>query len=711
MNRKERIFAYISSADYIPLKFSELMTVLDVPDDARDDFTGILNELIKEGRVFVTKRGRYMACPSDVVPGILRCNSAGFAFVTPDDEEKQDIYIPSGMMLDAIHGDRVLVQKDKGKGKNGSPEGHVTKVLERGLTQLTGVLGRFKHKFHRIIPDDKRILNEIKIRPGDLMEARQGDRVLVKIKRIDDKGDIYAEVITNLGNSRELHSNINAIIVTGGIKTEFNEATLKEASKLGNTPEKEDYSGRLDLREKMIFTIDGDDAKDFDDAVSIEKIKNGWRLGVHIADVTHYVRENSALDDEAFYRGTSVYLPGRVIPMLPEKLSNGLCSLKPNEDRLTLSIIMEIDTSGNVMTHTLTESVICSNERLTYNNVNKLLDGDSELLKRYSHIKSELNEMKALAAVLNKRRKDRGAVNFDFPESLIITDEKGYPTDIGIYERGTSNNIIEEFMLIANETVAEYAFWSELPFVYRIHEAPSFEKLNAFKLYARSLGYNLKGKFDKATPVHPKALETLMEQVTGKPEERAIARHLLQSLMKASYSPENLGHFGLSAKYYCHFTSPIRRYPDLAIHRILKDFINGRIDSTKSALYTDFVQRASKRSSDMEIKAQEVERDTEDAMKAYFMADYIGFYFFGVVSGVTNFGMFVELPNTVEGLVRMQNMTDDYYVYNEADMTLAGERHGEIYKIGDKVEVRLIGSDVLSRQIDFELTGKMDETE
>jgi len=329
MDRKERIFGYISSADYIPLKFSELMTVLDVPEEAREEFTSILDSLIKEGRVFVTKRARYMACPSDVIPGILRCNSAGFAFVTPDDTEKPDIYIPSGMMLDAVHGDRVLVQKDSGRGKNGSPEGHITKVLERGITQLTGVMGRFKHKFHRVIPDDRRILNEIKIRPGLLMDARQGDRVLIKIKRIDEKGDIYGEVITNLGNSRDLHSNINAIILTGGIKTDFNEETLVEASMLGENPDKEDYKGRLDLRDKMIFTIDGDDAKDFDDAVSIEKTKTGWRLGVHIADVTHYVREHSALDEEAFYRGTSVYLPGRVMPLRPEKLSNGRCSIKP----------------------------------------------------------------------------------------------------------------------------------------------------------------------------------------------------------------------------------------------------------------------------------------------------------------------------------------------------------------------------------------------
>lgn len=707
MTRKERILAYITSADYIPLKHSELMTVLDVPEEAVGEFDKILNELIAEGRVFVTKRGRYMSCPEDVIPGVLRCNSGGFAFVTPDDEEKSDIYIPTGMMMDAIHGDRVLVRKDKGRGKNGSPEGHVTKVLSRGLTQLTGVVGRLKYKFYRITPDDKRILTEVKVRPGELMDARQGDRVLLKIKRIDEKGAIYAEVITNLGNSKDLKSNINAIIAAGGIKTEFNPATLIEAAELGDVPEKEDYRGRLDLREHTIFTIDGDDAKDFDDAVSIEKTNTGWRLGVHIADVTHYVKENSAIDDEAFHRGTSVYLPGRVIPMLPEKLSNGLCSLKPNEDRLTLSIIMEIDNIGNVCGHTLTESVICSCERLTYNNVNKLLDGDGKMAERYSHIYDHLKEMEALAVVLNKRRKARGSVNFDFPESLIITDENGYPTDIGIYERGVSNHIIEEFMLIANETVAEYAFWSELPFVYRVHEAPSFEKINAFKLYARSLGYNLKGKFDKTTAVHPKALETIMEQVTGQPEERAISRHLLQSLMKASYSPENLGHFGLAAKYYCHFTSPIRRYPDLAIHRILKDFINGRIDSHKSAQYTNFAERASKRSSDMEIAAQEVERETEDAMKAYYMADFIGDYFEGIVSGITNFGMFVELPNTVEGLVRMQNMTDDYYVYNETDMTLGGERHGKIYKIGDSVEVRLIGSDVLSRQIDFELMGKL----
>lgn len=702
MDRKERIFKYINSKEYIPLKFGELMMVLEVPKDDEAELQEILDTLCREGRIVRSKRGRYLPTPENVTSGTLRCNAGGkFGFVTPDNDNEPDIFILKSNLKDAIHGDKVLVSIDKPNGHGDSPEGHIKKVISHTTEQITGVVDRMRHKVFKIKPDDSRYFSYPRVSPGNMSGAKVGDRVLVSIEKIDNSGDIYGKIVTNFGSSRELSSSVNAIISENGIKTEFDREALNVSNKLGSSPSPSDLTGRLDLRDEKIFTIDGEDAKDFDDAVSIKRTDNGFRLGVHIADVSHYVKEGTALDSEAFSRATSVYLPGRVIPMLPEALSNGLCSLKPNEDRLTLSVIMEIDSSGNVTSHTLTESVICSCERLTYSDVNKLLDNDAGLIKRYSHILEEVHNMESLAEILRKKRKVRGAINFDFPESLIITDEEGYPIQIGVRERGVSNRMIEEFMLLANETVAEFAFWSELPFVYRIHEAPSYEKIQAFKAYAKGLGYTLKGKLDRTEAVHPKALEQILEQVSGRPEERALARNILQSLMKAEYSPNCIGHFGLAAKYYCHFTSPIRRYPDLAIHRILKAFINGEM----KAHFSTFASAASERSTEREIAAQNAERAVEDTLKAFYMMDHIGELFDGLVSGITSFGMFVELPNTVEGLVRLQNMTDDYYTYQEESMTLIGKRHGIEYKIGDPVTVRLIGSDPISRQIDFELKG------
>ncbi len=702
MNRKEKILGYLKSPEYIPLKFAELMVVLDVPGSDRPELESILSELLHEGKIFITKRGRYMALPTDMVAGTLRCGAQRrLNFVTPD--EGEDIYIPDNACADALNGDRVLVFIDRKKTPSHHAEGHITKVLSRANTSISGVVKKLRGKHFIIEADDFKIHSTIKVSPGLMNGAVPGDRVLLGNIRAEENGVIFAAVTEILGKSDDINSNINAIIAVNNIKKEFDAKTLDEADSLSSAPDKTDFAGRLDLRENLIFTIDGDDAKDFDDAVGIEKTETGWRLGVHIADVTHYVKAGSSLDTEAYARGTSVYFPGRVIPMLPEKLSAGLCSLKPHEDRLTLSVIMEINKNGEVLGHTLTESVICSKYRLTYNNVNKLLAGDKELSEEYKDISETLKAMEELASVLNKKRKDRGAVNLDFPESSIRVDKDGYPTDIGLYERGVSNRMIEEFMLLANETVAEYAFWSELPFVYRIHEAPSYEKISAFKFYAKTLGYTLKGKIDKVSGIHPKELERILEQAKGKPEERAISRNLLQSLMKAAYSPENLGHFGLAAKYYCHFTSPIRRYPDLAIHRILKSFLQGDMDSHKRSAFSVFAQKASKHSSDAEISAQNAERDVDDMLKAYYMSQFTGEEFEGIVSGIASFGMFVELDNTVEGLIRLQNMEEDYFIYNELNMTLVGEHFGKTYKIGDRVRVVLAGCDAVSRRIDFNL--------
>lgn len=560
MERKERVLGFVRSHDYVPLKFDELMAVLDVPMEDSGELLKILDELCDEGSVYVTKRGRYA-------------------------------------------------------------------------------------------------------------NAR-----------------------------KKLKSLIDGIITENGIKAEFDEATLNEAERVPHKISPADLTSRLDLRDKLIFTIDGESARDFDDAVSLDILENGnYLLGVHIADVSHYVRRKTALDKEALERGTSVYLADRVIPMLPERLSNGICSLNPNEDRLTMSAIMEIDKSGDVVDHEIRESVIRSKERMTYEDVNAIFDGDKNLSKKYSHLLPTLNKMAKLAEILNHRRKSRGAIMFEFPETGIAVDEDGNPTDIFYEERGVSNKMIEEFMLAANETVAEHAFWAELPFVYRIHEPPSEDKITEFNKLISRFGITIKGKIDRDNPVHPKSLQDILDKISGKPEEDMIAKAMLRSLMKAAYRDENLGHFGLAAKYYCHFTSPIRRYPDLAVHRILKAHLHG-----ENVLWFErFASRAASRSSDCEVAAVQTERDTDDLMKAAYMSDFVGNAFDAVVSGVTSFGMFVALENSVEGLIRAENMTDDYYEYDETLQRLTGHRTGQIYRVGDAVRVLLVRTDVELRRIDF----------
>ena len=499
-------------------------------------------------------------------------------------------------------------------------------------------------------------------------------------------------------------------VLGNDIKQEFDKETLNEADKIPQTVTENQFAGREDLRDMIIFTIDGDDARDFDDAVSLTLKNNGnYYLGVHIADVSEYVKEGTALENEAYKRGTSVYLADRVIPMLPTSLSNGICSLNPQVDRLTLSVFMEITGDGNVVSHKLCKSVICSKERMTYNNVNKMLeDGDEELCERYKHILPTLKLMEDLAQILKNKRTLRGAIQFDFPESNIVVNENGEPIEIEKEVRGTSNKMIEEFMLSANETIAEYAFWSEIPFVYRNHEAPTLEKIMTFNEFILHFGLSFKGKIDRDTPIHPKALQQILDTVKDTPQERIVASTMLHSLMKAKYSEENLGHFGLAAKYYCHFTSPIRRYPDLAIHRILKDFLDGKVTGNRISYLAGYVSAASKHSSDCEVNAETAERDVDDLMKTAYMSSFIGQTFEGVVANVTNFGMFVELENSVEGLIRVENMTDDYYEYDEKVNTLTGRRKQKSYTTGDVVNIVVARTDILSRQIDFVLAKDAD---
>ncbi len=697
MERKEKVLAYIRSKEYIPLKFEELMIVLDVPESAKDEFSKIIKQLEFEGKIQSTKKGRYIPC-DDFLCGTLLCAKNGkFGFVKPDNDAENDIYIDHRDMLGALHSDRVLVRELPGKRHGESPEGKVVRIIERNLKTVTGVIEKAAHDCFYLIPDDKRIFARLRINKQNLNDAKPGDRAQAEITRYDESGHCSGKVIKSMGDAESLGSLLEAIIEENKIKTVFDDKTLEQAAEIPQ--EVSEISDRLDLREECIFTIDGETARDFDDAVSIKTLDNGnFELGVHIADVSHYVTENSPLDVEGYERGTSVYLPDRVLPMLPESLSNGICSLNPNVDRLTLSVFMEIDKNGDVLSHSIHKSVINSKFRMTYERVNAILE-DGEEAKEYEPFVPTLNKMADLAKILHERRVKRGAIEFDFPELKILTDSAGEPVEVSTLYRGVSNKMIEEFMLAANETVAEFAFWSELPFVYRVHEAPSVEKIAAFNLFLKPLGLSIKGKIDdKENPIKPKALEQIMDKVKGTPEERVVAKNMLRSLMKAEYSHENDGHFGLAAKYYCHFTSPIRRYPDLVIHRILKLFLDGNLNSGS---FLKFVKDAAKHSSECEQAAENTERDADDLLKCAYMTQFVGDEFSGVVSGVTNFGIFAELENGVEGIIRLENLTDDYYNFDEVTMTLTGSATGRSYKIGDEIFVTLVKCDLLSRRIEF----------
>ncbi|MGN0149713.1 MAG: ribonuclease R [Clostridia bacterium] len=701
MDRKQKILLFMKSKEYVPLKFAEMAAVLDVPKADEPELLSLLNELSDEGKIYLTKKKRYVCTDSKAgtVVGKIRCNANGFfGFVICEEENEEDIFIPGEKLGDALDSDRVLIKLDNSSDKSRRREGHVIKVLEHNNKTIVGVIYKEKEGTFRMRPDNRQIYAKVRIKPEDMMSAKTGDRVACEIIEYAGNGKVWGKVISVLGEEKSLKGCIEGIILEHGIKQEFDADTLAEAENAPSLVTEADVRGREDLRDMMIFTIDGDDARDFDDAVSLSILNNGnYYLGVHIADVTNYVTDGSALDCEALERGTSVYLADRVIPMLPKKLSNGICSLNPDVDRLTLSVFMEVNTDGSVISHKLEKTVIRSKERMTYNNVNSILeDGDKELTEKYIHIVPTLKLMEELAKILRKKRDKRGAIQFDFPETEVVVDENGEPIEIVKVIRGTSQKLIEEFMLLANETIAEYAFWSELPFVYRVHEAPSTDKINEFNHFLRNFNLAIKGKIDDDNPIHPKALQVILDAVKDTPEERMVAAKMLRSLMKAEYKTENLGHFGLAAKYYCHFTSPIRRYPDLIIHRILKAFLDGQEIRSNVAV-------AASHSSDCEIAAEHTERDVEDLMKTAYMSKYIGEAFEGVISSVTGFGMFVELENSVEGLIRVENMEGDYFEFDENSNTLTGKRRGMTYKVGDIVRVVLARCDILLRQIDFVL--------
>lgn len=699
--RKERILAYMESEGYVPIKRRDMRAMLSVPQEDREKFESLINELIAEGRVFETKKGK-LASPKDLqmATGTFIGHARGFGFVTPD-AGGEDIFIPASETMGAMQKDRVLYKMLHKAEKGKKADGVIVRILERGQQRIVGTFEAGSKGYGFVVADDKKIAKDIFISRENTKGAVTGHKVVVEITDYgEDRRNPEGKVIEILGHINDPGVDILSVIRRYELAVEFPEEVYAEIEHLGTEVAEADKKGREDLRDLLTITIDGADAKDLDDAVSLKRLGNGnFELGVHIADVSHYVRENTALDKEAYARGTSVYLVDRVIPMLPHKLSNGICSLNPHVDRLALSCLMEVNGRGEVVSHRILESIINSDYRMTYTAVREILeDGTPALLEQYAEILPMLEDMEELRQILGEKRRKRGSVNFDLPESKIILDENGKPIDIKPYEKSIATNMIEEFMLVCNETIAENSFWQEMPFMYRSHQEPDEDKLEKMEQFLRGFGYYLRKKDGE---IHPRELQKVLQKAEDTDEERIITRMVLRSMMQARYTAENGGHFGLAAKYYCHFTSPIRRYPDLEIHRMIKKMLHGELDEKASAYYRRKMPDWAKHCSKQERVAEDAERDTDALKKVEFMEDKVGQIYEGIISGVTNWGIYVELPNTIEGMVALSQMDDDYYEFDEKKMLVFGKRTKKSYRLGDKVVVSVAKVDRMMGTIDF----------
>lgn len=707
--RKERILAYMESEGYVPIKRRDMRAMLSVPQEDREKFESLINELIAEGRVFETKKGK-LASPKDLqmATGTFIGHARGFGFVTPD-AGGEDIFIPASETMGAMQKDRVLYKMLHKAEKGKKADGVIVRILERGQQRIVGTFEAGSKGYGFVVADDKKIAKDIFISRENIKGAVTGHKVVVEITDYgEDRRNPEGKVIEILGHINDPGVDILSVIRRYELAVEFPEEVYAEIEHLGTEVAEADKKGREDLRDLLTITIDGADAKDLDDAVSLKRLGNGnFELGVHIADVSHYVRENTALDKEAYARGTSVYLVDRVIPMLPHKLSNGICSLNPHVDRLALSCLMEVNGRGEVVSHRILESVINSDYRMTYTAVREILeDGTPALLEQYAEILPMLEDMEELRQILGEKRRKRGSVNFDLPESKIILDENGKPIDIKPYEKSIATNMIEEFMLVCNETIAENSFWQEMPFMYRSHQEPDEDKLEKMEQFLRGFGYYLRKKDGE---IHPRELQKVLQKAEETDEERIITRMVLRSMMQARYTAENGGHFGLAAKYYCHFTSPIRRYPDLEIHRMIKKMLHGELDEKASAYYRRKMPDWAKHCSKQERVAEDAERDTDALKKVEFMEDKVGQIYEGIISGVTNWGIYVELPNTIEGMVALSQMDDDYYEFDEKKMLVFGKRTKKSYRLGDKVVVSVAKVDRMMGTIDFAFAEETDD--
>ena len=697
----EKILAMVNDHQYRPMTIDEMAQVLGFDKQEKKVLRNTVEELLKEGSLLKIKKEKIVLPERyGVYVGRIDVNKRGFGFVFRG-EGKGDIFVPENALKTAMNGDKVQVKLIRENAGTRRAEGEILEVLERKNSKIIGVYEQTK-AFGFVSPEDQKLQHDVFISKSNRNFAETGDVVVVEITKWPEKGRNPEGIILEiLGKKGDKGVDILTVVKKFNLPEAFPPKVLSYTDSLSETAEEKEFSKRRDLRGEKIMTIDGADAKDLDDAVSVVKLENGlYKLSVHIADVSHYVRENTPLDKEAFKRATSVYLLDLVIPMLPEKLSNGLCSLNPFEPKLALSCDMIIDGEGKVVEHEIYESVIESKLRATYEDVTKVLQGEmNETLAKYEEFVPMIEDMRDLQRILEMKREKRGAIEFDFPESKIKLDKLGKPVEVSLYPREISNKIIEEFMLVCNETVSEHMFWTHMPFIYRVHEEPDEEKLKAFTEFSYNLGYPVK----LYAGIQPKSLQEVLKKVEGKKEEPVLSKLLLRSMMQARYAPENIGHFGLAATYYSHFTSPIRRYPDLLIHRIIKEFLHGKIDEKRVRSLVPIVSEASKQASEMERVAVDAERELDALKKAEFMQQHIGEVFEGIISSVTNFGLFVELPNTIEGLVHITSLYDDYYVYDERYMTLIGERTGKKYALGEKIRVLVSNVNLDSREIFFEV--------
>lgn len=715
--RKKVICDLVNDPVYVPMKEKELAMLLQVSKEDREEFRRLLQELLAEGKLMLTVKGKYMKSNGKVLTGTFISNSKGFGFVEIEGRE-EDLFIPEDKTNGAFHKDIVEVALLPGRdGKR--QEAQVLKIIARGMTTVVGTFERSRENYGFVIPDNTKLAQDVFVPKEHSMGAVSGHKVVVELTDYGtDKHSPQGKVIEILGHVNDPGVDIMSIVRGFELPVEFPEKVMNQAARTAQEVSEADRAGRRDLRDVVMVTIDGEDAKDLDDAVSVSFDGEKYQLGVHIADVTNYVQENSALDREALKRGTSVYLVDRVIPMLPHALSNGICSLNEGVDRLALSCLMTVDQKGEITDYEICESVIRVNKRMSYRVVQELLTEDGltektpqpgeEDYREYAELLPMFREMETLAALLREKRRKRGSIDFDFPECKIYLDSEGRPTDIKPYERNTATDIIEDFMLAANETVAQHFYWMELPFVYRVHDVPDADRLQKLASIISNFGYSMKavGRAKSkvsSEEIHPKEIQKLLAKIAGTPEEAMISRMALRSMKQAKYSVECTGHFGLACAYYCHFTSPIRRYPDLQIHRIIKEQLRGRMNDERTAHYRELLPEVAKHSSETERRADEAERETDKLKKVEYMEQHVGESFDGVVSGVTGWGLYVELPNTVEGLVHISKLYGDYYYYSEKSSELVGEATGRCFKLGMPVRVNVDGCDRFTRTIDFSL--------
>lgn len=705
--KKEVVYGYITSKGYKAMKFKEMAGMLQVPKPEREDFRRVVESLMEEGKLTIDVKGKIRAAKDELKAGVFLGSQRGFGFVRIEGEN-EDIFIPENATKGALHNDKVQISIDSRRLDGKKREGRVVKVLERGIDRIVGTYAKSRN-FGFVTSDQQKFSKDIYIKKADSMGAVSGHKVVVEITDYGSREkNPEGKVVEILGHVNDPGVDILSITKAFGLPEEFSDEVMKQVARVPDIVSPDDWKsekesdteGRLDLRGWQMVTIDGEDAKDLDDAVSLTKEGNIYHLGVHIADVSHYVREDSPLDKEAVKRGTSVYLVNKVIPMLPHALSNGICSLNEGVDRLALSCLMDIDENGKVVGHRIAETVVNIDRRMSYSSVKKIIeDRDEEETGKYEPLVPMFFMMQELAELLRAQRRKRGSIDFDFPECKIELDEKGRPVKVGAYDRNKATRIIEDFMLIANETVAEDYFWQEMPFIYRTHENPDPEKILKLGIFINNFGYSIKTGQEQ---IHPKELQKLITKIEGTPEEAVISRLTLRSMKQAKYTVDNDGHFGLAAKYYCHFTSPIRRYPDLQIHRIIKENLRGQMSEKRIKHYQKILPEIALSSSQLERRADEAEREVEKLKKVEYMDEHIGEVFDGVISGMSTWGMYVELPNTVEGMIRVTSLKDDYYFYDDERYVMVGEHTKKTYQLGERVRVVVTGTDKIGKTIDFE---------